>query len=95
MRKQRSNDVKGIAEGHIGTFAEEMVPSIGTTVDHSFLSITLPSLIGLDSPLVREGPIVTTRAPQGAFCLGVFTDVLYLEITAGVIKQELLWQLPT
>lgn len=46
-------------------------------------------LDGLDSPLVREGPIITTWAPQGAFCLGVFTDILYLEVTVGVIKQEL------
>lgn len=38
MRKQRSKDVKGIAEGHIGDFAEEMVLEIGSTVEHIVFS---------------------------------------------------------
>lgn len=57
---------------------------------YCFLHATLASFISLDSLLVKELPIITTPGSTGKNCLGAFTDIIYLEIIADVIRQELM-----
>lgn len=97
MRKHRPKDVKGIAEGHIGTFVEEIVLQIGTTVACIvFLSITLTFLDLLEfTTLLKNLPLPRHLVPREEFCLGVFTDTLDPGSIVDVMKQELMISLVT